>query len=493
MHRRKSNIFSFLPAMLAALTVTACDTETVGLEDEGGDVLRDTGTRVTILLTDAPSDYIGAAEVDIGRVELIPADDGPHVLLTEDGSDGFVDLLDFQEGATTPIAEADIDPGSFVQLRLVVEAARVTLADGYEFRDGSTSMELKVPSGAQTGIKLNLQDENGDPLEIVPGETVLVLDFDVSRSFVLRGNPDTPAGVHGVNFKPTIRVTGMDVAASISGVVSTAVDGFSVEGLLVNAEPTDGGMAPGYQTMAGTALTAEDGSYTIYFLVPGNYDVTVELEPGFATDPVSRSVEPGYSGDATDVDFEVLDVRGSISGTVTTALTGVSVEGLTVSALPDGEGMDPVTATTASDGTYTIESLIPGAYVVTVEVGDDQVTEPMEAEVEVGDAEDVTGVDFEIVEDVRGTISGTVSTALGDFTVGGLTVTATPDAAGVEPVTATTNTDGTYTIEFVVPGNYTVTVEVGTGFATDPASRAVEITDNEAETGVDFAVIASGE
>lgn len=493
MHRRKSNASSFLPALLAALAVTACDTETVGLDDSG-QVLGETGTTIRVLLTDAPVDYIKAAEVDIGLVELVPADDGPHVLLAEDGSDGFVNLLDFQEGATTPIAEAEIDPGSFVQLRLVVEAARVTLADGYEFRGGGTSMDLKVPSGAQTGIKLNLQDENGDPLAIVPGETVLVLDFDVSRSFVLLGNPDTPAGVHGVNFKPTIRVTGMDVAASISGVVSTAVGGFSVEGLLVTAEPTDGGTAPGYQTQAGTALTGEDGSYTIYFLVPGSYDVTVELDPGFATDPAVQSVQLDHSENETGVDFEVLDIRGSISGTVSTALTGVSVEGLNVTATPGAGGMEPVTSQTAADGTYVIDLLVPGSYVVTVEVGEDQVTEPMEAEVEVGASEDVTGVDFAIVEDVRGTISGTVSTSLGGFAVGGLTVTATPAATGVEPVTAETNTDGTYTIEFVVPGTYTVTVDVGTGFTTDPASLTVEVSDNENETGANFAVIeASGQ
>ena len=38
----------------------------------------------------------------------------------------------------------------------------------------------------------------------------------------------------------------------------------------------DEGDLEGYQTMAGTALTDADGAYTIHFLVPGSYDVTVE-------------------------------------------------------------------------------------------------------------------------------------------------------------------------------------------------------------------------
>jgi hypothetical protein len=82
-----------------------------------------------------------------------------------------------------------------------------------------------------------------------------------------------------------IRVTGYDVAASISGTVTTSLPGVSVEGLTVRADPTNGGTVPGYQTMSATGITASDGSYTLFFLVPGDYDVTVELSPGLGTDP----------------------------------------------------------------------------------------------------------------------------------------------------------------------------------------------------------------
>lgn len=491
MHRAKRSVSSLLPALLLAVFAASCgeDDTAVGVDDT---LTRETGTSVTILLTDAGSEYIGTAEVDIGRVELLAADGGEHVLLSEDGTDGFVNLLDFQGSATTPIAEADIDPGSFVQLRLFVEAARVSLIEGYTFRDGSTEMDLTVPSGAQTGIKLNLQAEDEGPLQIVPGETVIVLDFDVSQSFVLRGNPDTPAGVHGVNFTPAIRVTGMDVAASISGTVSTAEEGLSVEGLTVRAEPTDGGTAPGYQTETATALTAEDGTYTMFFLVPGTYEVTMDLDAGLSTEPASHTVELGYSENATDVDFEVVDVTGSISGAVTTGLEGVSVAGLTVTATPDAEDMEAVTATTAEDGTYTIESVVPGGYTVTVEAGDDLTTDPVEQAVEVGEDEDVVDVDFEVIEDVTGTISGTVSTALEGVSIEGLTVTATTEAEGVDPVTATTDAEGNYTLESVTPGDYTVTVEVGEGLTTDPAEAEVTVGENEAIVDIDFEVIASG-
>ena len=56
-------------------------------------------------------------------------------------------------------------------------------------------------------------------------------------------------------------------------------------------------------------------------------------------------------------------------------------------------------------------------------------------------------------------------------------------------MTGTTAADGTYTIQSVAAGMYDVTVAVGVGFATDPVSRAVDLAEDEAKTGIDFAVV----
>jgi hypothetical protein len=487
MSRLNARLTTLLPALALAVFAGACDTtDPVGVDpqDESPAASSDV-TTLKILLTDAPANYVSAAEVDIGRVEILPADDGPAIVLTDDGTDGFVDLLDFQNSATMQLAEADIEPGAYHQLRLFVEGARAQINDSDEWID------LKVPSGAQTGIKLLLRGMDGEHLQLVPGEQVIVLDFDVNRSFVIRGNPNAP-GFKGVIFKPTLKVTGQDVAASISGNVSSLVEGVSAAGRTVIAEPTDAGDLTdyGYQSEAGTAVTNDDGDYTIFFLVPGEYEVSLmELEAGLGSEPASQLVTVGESENAMDVDFQIIDVTGSISGAVVPAdgVEGATVEGLTVSVTANEEGAEPVETTTAEDGSYAFDGLLAGTYTVAVTFEQEGfLLDRTEVEVEVAPEEDVTGVDFTILD--VGSIRGTLSTDIEGFVLEGLQVTATAD--GQDDVVATVGSDGTYTFTGLAAATWTLTVDPGEGYVTDPEDITVTLDGSNAFTGQDFVIEA---
>ena len=209
MLRFRNEVFSVV-TVLAALSLGACG-DGVGVDNQA---------TVRVLLTDAPVDYIGAAMVDIGLMELIPDGDGTPETLSDNGTKELVNLLELQNGVTMILADVTIPAGTYTQLRLIVEAAHVVLKAPHVFNNNNDSPEmgLKVPSGAQTGIKLNLGVADGGggtgPLVIAPGETVvLVLDFDVSQSFVIQGDPETPAGINGVLFTPTISVTASTATA----------------------------------------------------------------------------------------------------------------------------------------------------------------------------------------------------------------------------------------------------------------------------------------
>lgn len=290
---------ALLPMIAIALTLGGCDdSPTAG----------NTEARLTVQLTDAPSDYLASATVEIGRIEILPAS-GPSQVVVEDG--GTYDLLQLQNGVTADLGSIELEPGTYTELRMIVESAELTLKDGFAFTDGSTTKQIKVPSGAQTGIKINLSAADGEEnagVEIRPGETVLVIDFDVSQNFVMQGNAETPAGIQGFLFTPALRAVVRDVAGSIAGSVS-APEGVAVEGLSVSASRV--GAAEG--EMAASTLVTADGSFKVNFLAPGVYNLTISNAPeGHTADTVEATV--GEDQDVTGVQLTITPATASSGG-----------------------------------------------------------------------------------------------------------------------------------------------------------------------------------
>lgn len=181
-------------ACAAALLMSACGDST-GPEGMA---------RVQVLLTDAPADYLAVAVVCISQVYLQPGEgeESPRTVLWEkgEGDAECYDLLELQGVSAAITPSVEVPAGTYEQLRLIVESASVTLAEGYTFADGvETTMDLFVPSGAETGIKVQL-------LESVFAEanelTEITVDADVNQNFVIQGDPDMPAGIQGVLFTP---------------------------------------------------------------------------------------------------------------------------------------------------------------------------------------------------------------------------------------------------------------------------------------------------
>jgi hypothetical protein len=208
--------FRWIPmlAVLGLIVPMACD-DAVGPLDGPA--------QIRILLTDAPADYLESADVCISRVYLVPGEDrednqgngnGPNwVDLFNDPEDPLCyNLLELRDGITADLTDAvGVEPGEYGQLRLVVSWAEVTLAEGYEFRDGTITKPLFIPSGMQTGIKVLLNES----IEAEDGTlTTLIVDFDVNENFVIQGNPDTPAGIHGILFTPVLKEKGRSQSAA---------------------------------------------------------------------------------------------------------------------------------------------------------------------------------------------------------------------------------------------------------------------------------------
>jgi len=193
MSNRKPVLWALLLPVVVAMACSGIDNSITGTGDSA----------VRVYLTDAPSDYIAAAEVTISSVQLVPGDDDTGwVELLDDGeSPATFDLLELQNGVNELLAESLVPAGVYSQLRLIVAEATVTLIDGYAFNDGTVTQTLFVPSGEQTGIKV----ETSGVIEAEEGMvTIMVIDFDVDQSFVINGDPETPAGIHGILFTPEL-------------------------------------------------------------------------------------------------------------------------------------------------------------------------------------------------------------------------------------------------------------------------------------------------
>jgi len=245
-------MYRYLTPMLILAGAAACSDDNTGTSGTGTVVVR---------LTDAPSDDLESAVIYISEVSVKGSDVSTNEQIISSTKASF-DLLTLQNGVTATLGSATVPTGTYSQVRLLVDSARVVLKSGHTFADGSTTAKLTVPSGSQTGIKVNFSP----PITVTEGQTVLVVDFDVSQSFVFQGPRDHP---NSVSFKPVLHATALDVAASVSGTVTP-----------VTANATVYAIA-GTDT-AGTAFpNATTGAYTIQFLAPGTYVVAAKAT-GFA-------------------------------------------------------------------------------------------------------------------------------------------------------------------------------------------------------------------
>jgi len=115
----------------------------------------------------------------------------------------MMDLMTLGNGSTAFLGEAEVPAGSYRSFRLIIDPAQssLTLNDEASTVIGGESITgLKLPSADKTGIKIYL---SGGPVEVGDGEeSTLLVKFDVSKSFVMRG---TTIEQNGILFKPVIR------------------------------------------------------------------------------------------------------------------------------------------------------------------------------------------------------------------------------------------------------------------------------------------------
>ncbi len=156
---------------------------------------------IKIYLADEPTDF-DAVNIVVSQVS-VHTSDGDTVLgwrVICDTTQTF-DLLELRNGAMVLFADHQLDPGHYTQIRLKV-------GDGSHVIVDSSQYDLEIPSGYQSGIKINHQFQIEEDVTYE-----LLLDFDAQKSIIEKGTGQ-------YQLKPVIRAIAKATSGSISGIVN---------------------------------------------------------------------------------------------------------------------------------------------------------------------------------------------------------------------------------------------------------------------------------
>lgn len=244
---------------------------------------------LSLAITDAPVDLANKIVVEFSGISLKPS--SGDALVFDFDEPQSIDLLQLQGNAYAALlVNEQVPAGEYSWVRLHVNALEDNVMDSYmELEDGS-QIELWVPSGAQTGLKLH-----GGFVMPAGGAANFTIDFDLRKSVT------DPKGKASAILKPSLRMVNNLEVGSIAGTVDSD---------LVNsvcADPTmdagavylfngSGVLPVDIQGIEGdpltTALVSSDGEnfvYEIGFVPAGDYTLAYTCEAAL-DDPEAADV-----------------------------------------------------------------------------------------------------------------------------------------------------------------------------------------------------------
>ncbi|MDQ2075745.1 DUF4382 domain-containing protein [Marinimicrobium sp. ABcell2] len=199
-----------LAAFCAALV--ACGGSDPAEENRGSDTdsSNDTGS-FTLDVTDAAVDLASQVVVEFSGVSIKPA--AGDVVTFEFDQAMSIDLLALQGSASQNlVANAEVPAGDYEWIELHVNAENDGVLDSYvELKTGNV-LELSIPSGAQSGLRL----VSGFTVN-AGGHADFTVDVDLRKSIIL---PPTNI-LDGALFRPALRLIDNTTSGTVTGEVES--------------------------------------------------------------------------------------------------------------------------------------------------------------------------------------------------------------------------------------------------------------------------------
>lgn len=280
--------YFFIPTTLAmAMTLNACGGGSSSSTSRSG--ASSEPSTLTISITDSVIDSAQEVWIQFTGVTIQPADGDAIDFTFNNAKD--INLLSLQGTRHTDLVHDETVPlGNYDWIRLNVNASNDGNNDSYIKLDDGSVHELWIPSGSQTGLKINTGFEVTETNELK-----LMIDFDLRKSVV------ESAGEY--KLRPTLRMVDMDDVSNITGSIdlslitdascsdadpTTGNAVYLFEGANIMADDMDN-QTPEPLTSARVELNTSSGDYEymIAFIPEGDYTLAFTCQADL-DDPTSN-------------------------------------------------------------------------------------------------------------------------------------------------------------------------------------------------------------
>lgn len=197
----------------ALVALTACGGGGDGDDPQASGMMK-------LSITDAPVDDASSVVVQFNAVAFKREGADAEVVQTLTPSPRQLDLLEYQGGqAALLLDNVPLPAGRYEWIRLMVDN-QPNVRDSYIVLTTGEECELRIPSGAESGLKLN----RGFDLP-ADGSVALTIDFDLRKSVHAppgqRGS--TESCTQGYLMRPTLRIVEDANVGAIAGTVDAAL------------------------------------------------------------------------------------------------------------------------------------------------------------------------------------------------------------------------------------------------------------------------------
>ena len=266
---------------LCLLAGFACETSTV----QPGPVSR-------VVITDSPFPYQWIARVDVYvvsvAVSVSPDTSSGGNFVTIATPNRRVNLFALTKGITEELGAATLPTGVITAVRMVIDtdSSSMTTVNGFEITGttGSPSIQWQSSAGRPT-----LNALIHEQITVPDTGALIVIDFDVGKTFLLNRfiNPGSPDS--GFVFSPVLRAADARRTGSIRGTVrALSATGAPLRHVNVRLYLGDPAQSEDTWSELGTAGTDASGEFVISFVTPSAHWATVPAQAGKAYQVVAE-------------------------------------------------------------------------------------------------------------------------------------------------------------------------------------------------------------